>query len=58
MCDTDGIETIRFMSKETLEKLVHQLKVDPTKFERDIVEIEQELLIRSLTFCKPVIDLI
>lgn len=52
------IERIRFIATSELEDLLFQLQVDPDKFEEDIVEIEQELIIRKLNICRPIIDLI
>lgn len=34
------------------------LELDPIRFEEEIFEIEQELLVRTLEYCKPVVDLV
>lgn len=54
---THNIDLQRISTKELL---VYKdfLDLDPVKFSKEIEDIEQELLIRELDYCKPVIDLV
>ena len=58
MNEETTIERIRFIATSELQDLLFQLQIDPAKFEEDIIEIEQELIIRKLNICRPIIDLI
>jgi hypothetical protein len=53
-----SLDSIQSIPTKTLNDLLHQLKVDPNKFNSDITKIEQELLIRTLDYCRPVVDVI
>lgn len=56
--ENGSFEKIRFLPSHVLEELLHQMKIDPSKYQEDITEIEQELIIRTMPYCKPVVDLI
>jgi hypothetical protein len=51
---------IKLCQIPTKELMIYKefLDLDPIKFKQEIEDIEQELLIRELDFCKPVLDLI
>lgn len=56
--DFPSLDSIQSIPTSTLKELLNHLKVDPEKFEYDILKIEQELLIRTLDYCRPVVDLV
>lgn len=56
--DSFPLDKIQTLSSKILEEILNQLQVDAERFEDEINQIEQELLIRRLPYCRPVIDLV
>lgn len=46
------------MSTKELKDLKSYLELDKEKFKKELEDISEELLLRTLPYCRPVIDLI
>lgn len=52
------MKNIQKITEFELLALKNMMMIDPIKFKDDLIEIEQELTIRQLSFCKPICDII